>query len=309
MRSIRMRYHRVLPFAFCLLIVACSATGVKQTSETQSVIPSILQNGQPPWERFPTVEAINSMTVGPDHQLWFLSAHYVGKFSLGSATFAYYNLANQFALTLGSDGNMWACGYGVSKVDLAGNITTVEPLADCAGIVGAVPGRIYFTDFDALTITEITTDGQTVAQIRTPQPPESMCLGSDGNLWFTEGGVYNAIATVDPGLTTIKEYKWTQRQSVLTPLIPGPDGRIYYFTDFSLRLNHAVLHSIDTSGVSRVVKTGAPGGSFLPWGIDQNSVMFTYLLDQQNSIVGEYNVKTHSTTTVGPSPLDRKSVV
>lgn len=116
--------------------------------------------------------------------------------------------------------------------------------------------------------------------------PNVIVSGSDGNLWFTDGGATRAIGKVNPSTGAITEYSTGLNNSNLPDfIVDGPDGNLW-FTDNG---STPAIGKITTTGVITEYTTG--GGSLYnivvgPDGNLWSSVYSTSTIYKVNSATG-----------------------
>jgi streptogramin lyase len=98
------------------------------------------------------------------------------------------------------------------------------------GIAAGPDGNLWFTEFNANQIGQITPAG-VVNEFAIPTAnsgPEEITAGPDGNMWFTESGA-GQIGQITPA-GTITEFP-TPSQTVPHDITAGPDGNLWYTTN------------------------------------------------------------------------------
>lgn len=146
-----------------------------------------------------------SIVAGADGNMWFTDVVYnlIGKVTTGGV-YNFYPLptanASPFGITLGPDGNVWFTEDGISggqvgKITPSGSITEYNlgfPYADLRNITAGPDGNLWLTNEAGLGfVVRVTTDGvPLVLPIPTSKAgPYGIAAGSDGNIWFAEGGL------------------------------------------------------------------------------------------------------------------------
>lgn len=113
-----------------------------------------------------------------------------------------------WSLTVGPDGNLWVIGNNVWKVSTNGEVLATYAIpglpADdfyASGIATGSDGNLYFTEYATNQVGEITTSGSIAQQWKLAGTgPNSIALGPDGALWFTEQG--GSIGRISPAYCT-----------------------------------------------------------------------------------------------------------
>jgi streptogramin lyase len=96
------------------------------------------------------------------------------------------------SITLGPDGNVWFTGIrSVGKVTPAGTVTKYAvPTANGYpfDITAGPDGNLWFTEYEGNRIGRVTPQG-VITEFAVPTPdsqPAAICVGPDGNIWFIE---------------------------------------------------------------------------------------------------------------------------
>src|SRR5271165_1196985 len=174
--------------------------------------------------------------------------------------------AAPLTITLGPDHNLWFtenAGLKIGRITSAG-VVTEFPISGAQGLTGITSGpdgNLWFTDEFAGTIGHISTSGTGLATFPLPvgSHPQGIAAGPDGNLWFvdqiqTVGGF--KIGKITPG-GKITEYATGIDAGIFDPednypaqIAAGSDGNLW-FTNPQLGSN---------KGISEVGKI-TPGGT------------------------------------------------
>jgi streptogramin lyase len=160
------------------------------------------------------------VTIAPDNSVWYLDTgtNAIGHltFSGGNPVFSEFaiptNPANPEFMVVGPDGNLWftelgplpVSGCQIGKVTLGATPTITEyqlplqqpaPHGDfCIGITSA-GGFLWFAEANSGAVGRVTTGG-VVTEYGIPGTGTTavgVTRGPDGNVWFTDGGLDNAI--------------------------------------------------------------------------------------------------------------------
>jgi streptogramin lyase len=209
-----------------------------------------------------------SITNGPDGNLWFteFDGNRIGKITT-AGQITEYTLPNAGSepegITSGPCGDgmqaqcLWFTEYtlmsnnvaNIGRITTGGTITEYPLLTKYAranDLTLGSGGVLYFTEqinysggvppnYAQAKIGQITTSGQVqlselASLTNGGSLPNSIALGSDGNLWFTE---YYQIGTITP-TGTVTEYQLPPLSNGNLPdhITPGPDGNLW-FTEYS----------------------------------------------------------------------------
>jgi YD repeat-containing protein len=208
---------------------------------------------------YTVIEGVNlgGITAGPEKDMWFTEEDGIGKIT-PAGTVTIYKVAESLPLsiTIGSEGELWFTeGTGsefhigkVGKITTAGVVTTYPTLSGEVpnGIVAGPRGEkgLWFTDAGASKIGKITTAGSVTEYFvglgkSTGSEPNSITVGSDNNLWFT-----NLLGRVEKITTEGVNTEYAMpTSSEPYGIAAGPDGNLW-FTEYGS--NKIVM--ITTSG-------------------------------------------------------------
>jgi len=182
-----------------------------------------------------------SITVGPDHFLWFTDADIEGGL-IGHATVAgqitetyirSFNAPDPAGITWGPDGNLWFTlfgqyGYaGIDRLTPSGALSEF-PLPRMSGvwsITAGSDGNLWFTEANANKVGRITLSGD-VTEFNVSGGPRGIAAGPDGNLWFTEntGNKIGRISTRGD----LAEFEIPTPDSRPWGISAGADGNIWF---------------------------------------------------------------------------------
>jgi streptogramin lyase len=178
------------------------------------------------------------ITAGPDGNLWFTGANYVGRFTpTGTVTeFTVAPLTGEApsAITAGPDGNLWFTESGefgprIGRITPTGTITefSLENGAHPIGITAGPDGNLWFTT-GRPSIGRITPTGTiTEFSLLSEDSPIGITAGPDGNLWFTEPSeIAGRIGRITP-TGTITEFS-EGITSHTEGITAGPDGNLWF---------------------------------------------------------------------------------
>jgi streptogramin lyase len=208
---------------------------------------------------------IESITVGPDGNLWFPYTYvngdgaplnggmnsFIGRFTPAGQFTSFpmptldafrrfaFGQPGHSAITSGSDGNLWFTENApgkIGKITTAGVITEyplASKLAAPSIMTSGPDGNLWFTETGVGKIGRITTAG-VVSEFIAPRGtgaagPFGITTGADGNLWYSDWS--GAIGRMTPaGVGT--RFEVLEPRSQPNNITTGPDGKLYfpYFT-------------------------------------------------------------------------------
>jgi streptogramin lyase len=196
-----------------------------------------------PVTEFPTsVESPQTITKGPDGNLWFEGSSGLGKITPAGAVTPITGVPNVVAdatddIASGPDGDIWFStftsgqGDGVGKINpttLAYNEYSIGVSGAVRGIVAGPDGRMWFavdSEFEP-KIGAITTSG-TVSLYSTgfgeQDSPIGLAVGADGNIWFVTRSTYGKVTT--GGAATVFT---THLSGSPSAIAAGPDGNLWF---------------------------------------------------------------------------------
>ena len=158
----------------------------------------------------PTAHAgASSLTVGPDGNLWFVeqTANQIGKIT-PDGTITEYPIPN-------------------SLVDAGFPSGPLDAVASPTDIVAGADGALYFTESSTQKIGRITTNGAITTIDANGFQPQSIAVGSDHLVWFTDSRYDNTLDRVN-GDGTISTFAIPSKFAWPTDLTLGPDGSLYF---------------------------------------------------------------------------------
>jgi virginiamycin B lyase len=222
-------------------------------SENQTAIDQLTPSGISTVYALGETDGVYGMTVGSDGAIWLAEGDRIGRITT-AGVYTHFLVGNYypFAITSGSDGNLWFLALNASSGDsVIGQITpagvskifpfsgelpiySVSPIA--AGPDGAIWFTIYATSGAGLAaIGKITTAG-VISTYSIPNTSaynfgeSSIAASPDGGLWFTGDGALGRItttgtATVYPlPAASFSTYAGATGQG----LAAGPDGAMWF---------------------------------------------------------------------------------
>lgn len=200
-------------------------------------------------------------TVGPDGNLWFTMsypANGVGKMTPEGVVTTYplpTANAGPVGITAGPDANLWLIesdAQQIAKVTVSGVVTEYPANGySFFGIIAGPDGNLWFPYSYATTcnycsaIGRITTSG-TISVFPTTtalSDPFDLAVGSDGNIWFTEG--IGQIGKMSISGAMLAEYPTKTANSNPSAIAAGHDGNLWFLEN----TEYGAVAKITTSGV------------------------------------------------------------
>ena len=238
--------------------------------------------------KLPNESYPEGITAGPEKEnaLWFTERRTskIGMITT-SGTITEYALPEKReprGITVGPEGNLWFTEYDagnkpgeIGKITTSGTITEYElpKGTDPAGIVAGPENEkaLWFTEFGSSQIGKITTSG-TITQYGAGGHPETIIVGPDGNLWFTDAGPIDT--GVEPKIVkmstsgTKTEYSLPAGSNLdgIGSLAAGPEkeNALWFTSDAEKgEENSNRIGSITTSGTTTEYSISLDN----PWGI------------------------------------------
>lgn len=214
------------------------------------------------------VEVSDGITTAPDNALYFTAAQsnaQIGKITTDGTVTLFADAGGSYpqGITVGLDGALWFAESNgtVGRMDTSGNVkhfTVAASNAELEGIVTGPDGNLWVTEYIvggthfANKVIRLTMSGKHKA-FTVGSGPQSICVGPDNALWFSESG-----AAAIGRITTSGKY---ERFSVgLSYSIPngiavGPDQSLW-FTDSGV---HAIGRMTTKGKVKLyVIRSGLP---------------------------------------------------
>jgi len=212
------------------------------------------------------------IVAGPNGQLWFVEngTNRIGEITTAGVVtkFNVTGGAGPSGLAVDQNGLLW---FGEFNRNAIGSITTsgaVNEYVDATypngkpdAVAIAPDNTVWFLDAGNNAVGHLTFPGgaPTFNEFALPTAsafPEFITVGSDGNLWLTEGA--GRIARVIPGSGTVTEY--------VTPTQPNlclPDGALPWGIVSSPHDSDIWFGEADAGQIGRIT----PGGVITEWGI------------------------------------------
>jgi virginiamycin B lyase len=170
-----------------------------------------------------------AITGGPDGNIWFTESGFIGRMTTAGGSYNRFQFPTDGiadAITVGFDGNLWfnTSLHKIGVCTISGAITERDPptIADLHGISRGPGNTIWFLESGAKDfVVRIAQNGDyTEFPLSDLSNPQSMALGSDGNMWFTEASKIARI-TADGAMAEFS------LSIGATQVAPGPDGNIW----------------------------------------------------------------------------------
>ncbi|MDB5041298.1 MAG: hypothetical protein JWN27_2024 [Candidatus Eremiobacteraeota bacterium] len=237
-----------------------------------------------------------AIVAGPDGNLWTIgSAKPGGKTLLKistSGTFTGFSSMSGDGIAVGPDGKLWFGGFGNGNVS---NATTAGVVTDNVAAVGGftegmtllADGSIWIADTTGRIVKTSISAPATIFAYPTSAGtyPNSIKLGPDGNLWFTEY-FGTSIARITTG-GTITEF---DTGGGTTNLAVGPDNNVWFTQRVMNRVGYILPGAPNT-----VTTFPIPGGGD-PRGIVSGPDGNLWFTEQANKKIGR--VSTTGTFTI-----------
>jgi virginiamycin B lyase len=185
--------------------------------------------------------APQSITAGPDGNLWFAqigttpSIGRINPMTLVITEFSHGLKPGSMpgSIAAGPDGNLWFTDSsgGIGRVTPSGDITEFSGVVSSTDITAGPDGNLWVTDPETNSIDRITTAG-TITEFSfglDSQSPQNICLGPDGNPWFTVGA--GSIGRITPwGAIVEFSVPSLPGGAAAFPghIIAGPDGALWF---------------------------------------------------------------------------------
>ncbi len=255
-------------FAFLSLCLASCSSGGSSSSPIPIVTPAPTPAaGTPITAGISAGGALYQAVLGPDNRVWFseFSKDRVAAMTSAGVVTEYAAAANTQpnGIAVGSDGNIWAGGYGgvIYKFSVAGAVLGTYTVAGAhfGSLVAGPNNLIWFTDYGNNKVGTITTAGLVTEFASFAGGVSQLTVGADGNLWVTQNAVGGGIDKVSPTGTLLAAYS-TGIPSNFTPnaIISGPDGNLYVTLDAFSATNNDAIAKISTSGTITIIGSLAP---------------------------------------------------
>jgi streptogramin lyase len=164
--------------------------------------------------------------IGPGGNIWFgESGAFIGTVTSNGVVTEYAALPGTTDLLVTPDGNVWfGSQTNLGFVTPSGALTTIDTGGN--GTYGLIlgPGEtVWFGSQYSNQVGQAALDGTLVGMYETSGVPIGLCLGGDGNVWFTQ--LADAIGSVTPA-GVVSEYA-TFGMGPWSPIL-GSDGNVWF---------------------------------------------------------------------------------
>jgi virginiamycin B lyase len=192
----------------------------------------------------------NGITVGPDRNIWFTASQIspnlelIGRVTTGGTVTFFTDTGGYFPerITSGPDNALWftEANGTVGRLTTNGrrirHFTVGPSNAVLGGIVTGPDGNLWVTAFEAGSgfgnkVYRLTPQGE-VTSYTVGSGPDSICVGPDNALWFTEYRA-NAIGRITR-TGKLTQFPTGQPYGEPSGIVTGPDNALW-FTDFAGR--------------------------------------------------------------------------
>ncbi len=198
----------------------------------------------------------DTMTLGPDSNVWFVERSHYGKITPGGAiteyTFHDSTTSNYFdGITAGPDGNIWISEYMSSVIDKVVPGTGVETTFSlgCNGqFIISAKGSLWVTCSNN-TLVQVTTAGVTTAYYNPygfSGSGKYLAVGPDGDPWFGTNSA-SVIGEFDPSTLQMSYYYPPTNYGAANALTSGPDGNIWTIDNGTRGIQVYILNIISVS--------------------------------------------------------------
>ncbi len=193
-----------------------------------------------------------AITAGPDGNLWFVNAGapWIGRVTPGGeiTRFTDTRIRGAAGIAAGPDGNLWFTNSGagsIGRLTPAGGFTffTAATVVGPTDIAAGPDGDLWFTNSTGNSIGRISVAGAITDYPLAPHPifvppgsykdhPSRITAGPDGNMWFLNGGEYNAKlgfigASVGRITTDGTVSYFSSGGGSPSAITTGPDGNVW----------------------------------------------------------------------------------
>jgi virginiamycin B lyase len=220
------------------------------------------------------VELSGGITTGPDGNLWFTVGQqdaFIGRITTAGKVKLFKDPGGSFpqGITTGPDGALWFAESNgtVGRMTTKGSVKhfSVAPSnALLEGIVTGPDGRLWVTQFVvggsrlSNQVIRVTTTGKSTS-FTVGSGPESICVGPDRALWFTESAA-RALGRLTTG-GAFTEFPIGDSSANASGIAAGPDGALW-FTDGTgigrMTVAGKLKHYTVTGGLAQI-NTGPDG--------------------------------------------------
>jgi streptogramin lyase len=191
---------------------------------------------------------------------------------------------NAWAITTGSDGNLWFTESTSGKIgiinpttDAITELSLPTVSAGPRGITSGPDGNLWFTENSVSKIGMVNPSTHVVTEFATKKAssgPQDITVGPDGNLWFTEFSA-NKIGVINPTTHLITEFAVPTSASQPYGITTGPDGNLWFSERLGYKIGminpttHVITEFVNPSGPEpEEIATGPDG--YLWFGTDNS---------------------------------------
>ena len=214
------------------------------TDPGNDVIGRITTDGNYTLQQSTGVEISTGITVGPDNNLWFTVEQddaMIGRITPAGTVTLFKDPGGSFpqGITTGPDGALWfgESNGTVGRMTTKGKVkhfTLGGPYTTDQGIVTGPDRNLWVTEYlngshSSARVIRLSTGGKSKA-FKVGPAPESICVGPDNALWFTEGSSIGRLTTNG----NYTEFPIGVKYADAGGIASGPDGALW-FTDFAER--------------------------------------------------------------------------
>lgn len=182
---------------------------------------------------------ISSLTVGPDGNVWFAEFwnNDVGEITAKGQILT-YSLGTTYgpqSITLGPDGNLWLATFDnyVGRINSVGNgqadVTWFQHSGEGIQQIISWDGSLYLEETDE--IGEISTAGvfsSTPISLPAGETLQDLCVGPDGNLWFTDSGTPGDVVGYLTPAGAVVDYPVSATLGDLSGISRGGKGNLFF---------------------------------------------------------------------------------
>lgn len=164
--------------------------------------------------------------IGPGGNIWFgESGAFIGTVTSSGVVTEYEALPGTSDLLVTPDGNVWfGSQTNLGFVTPSGTLTTIDTGGN--GTFGLILGpddTVWFGSQYSNQVGQAALDGALIGMYETSGLPMGLCLGGDGNIWFTQ--LADAIGSVSSA-GVVSEYA-TFGMGPWSPIL-GSDGNVWF---------------------------------------------------------------------------------
>jgi virginiamycin B lyase len=191
-----------------------------------------------------------ALTRGSDGNVWFVGSG-VGFITPSGDVTEYYATPFTFGITTGFDGNIWTFADPIADQGEIDRISTMGVLLNryiihrtqtfITSLVAGSDRRMWFVTDQGNQIGAMTLGGQaTFYNLPGNRTPANLTLGSDGAVWFTEGGQFGTPGAIGRITTSgkFREFLIPTPRSGPSALTVAPDGKLWFADPSAHKLGH-----------------------------------------------------------------------